>query len=255
MPRLTIEQLVVLLVLPVLGAVFQHLWSRYRSRLVTLGWTVQYQPMAFATHDFGWGQVEILYNKQPILNLHIAQVQVQNASARDLQNLQLDIQVTEGTRVLRSSGQVSGTLQDLPFASGYANALAAAGQASLPVEQVAFWVRRSDFVVPVLNRGGIVEARLLLARDDYATPSLMVACNHVGVRLKHQPLVQVFFGVRQPLAQVIGLLISVVLTGIALYLGAQTWLAALVAWVSGTFAILWGALTVRAWQWLIRLAD
>jgi hypothetical protein len=255
LPRLTMEQVVVLVVLPVLGAIVHHLWTRYRSRLVTLRWAVQYQPMAFATHDFGWGQVEILYNKQPILNLHIAQVQVQNASARDLQNLQLDMQVTEGTRVLRSSAQVAGTLQDLPFASGYATALAAAAQASLPADQVAFWVRRSDFIVPVLNRGGIVEGRLLLARDDYATPSLVVACNHLGVRLKHQPLVQVLMGVRQPLAQVIGLLISVLLTLVVLYVGAPTWLTALVAWLGGTFATLWGALTVRAWQWLIRLAD
>ena len=94
-----------LIALPVAGAVAQHLWTRYRNRLSRVRWSVQYQPLAFATEDFGWGKVEILYDGNPASNLHIATVQVQNASSKDLSNLRIHV-LADNATVLRSAAQV-----------------------------------------------------------------------------------------------------------------------------------------------------
>src|SRR5688500_9793677 len=91
----TIPSWVPFIGLPVAGAVAKHLWDRYRGRLATLRWTVTYQAMAFATEDFGWGKVELLYNGSPAHNLHMAYVQLQNASSRDLANLRVDLNADE----------------------------------------------------------------------------------------------------------------------------------------------------------------
>ena len=81
------EKIFTLAGLPAAGAFAHHLWARYRGRLSALRWTVRYQPMAFATDDFGWGKVEILYNGQPTKNLHIVGIELQNASSHDLEDL------------------------------------------------------------------------------------------------------------------------------------------------------------------------
>ena len=250
-----IRKVATLVGLPLLGAAAQHLWSRYKNRLAQLRWTATYTPMAFATDDHGWGKVEVLYDGEHATNLHVVNIEVQNASSRDLEKLQFDIAADEGSHVLRSAGQLRGSLQTLPHSSQFSEALnrIAAGTAD-PV-QAAMAYRHLGFTIPVLNRGQVVSFRLLVARGDHSTPSIEVGCDHPGVRIRHLPLAEETLGVRDGQAQAVGLLSSVGLTVGAVAIGLQPWAIGLVAWTAGAAAILIGALIVRVLRLVTSLLD
>ncbi len=244
-----------LLGLPAAGAIATHLWGRYRQRLAGLRWTAQYQAFAFATDDFGWGKVDILYNGQPTRNLHVVNIALQNASSRDLENLRLDLVMDSGTRVLRSAGSVRGSLQGLPFAADYTHILNEAGKRTLTKSELDYWVGRSPFLIPVLNRGAVADIRLLVSREDHSTPQVTVGCDNKGIRLTHQPFVVEHLGVRQGQAQVTGVVLTIAALSLAVVSGWSGWKLGVLAWMSGAFAMTVGALAIRAWRALLHLAD
>lgn len=242
-------------VLSVLGAVAMHLWTRYRRRLAVLRWSAQHQPMAFATHDFGWGKVDILYNDQPILNLHITRVQLQNASSKDLESVEVRIALDQASGVLRSAASLRGSTDAFPFATNYAEAVAKSHDGTLTPDEIAHWTRRSDFQIPVLNRGAIADFTLFVSREDYATPEVSVECNHLGTRLLPRPLAQEVFGVRLGQAQVAGLVTGVIVLAF-LYLSPLPWLVVVaISWMLGLMGLSVGAGVVRIFRWLGRMAD
>jgi len=210
--------------------------------------------MAFATEDFGWGKVEILYNGQPAGNLHIVNVQIVNDSQSDLTDLELDVQMSEGTRVLRSAAQVAGTVNLLPFAGAYAAMLVEAGKRSLTAAELATWARRSDFRVPVLNRGGITDLRYLVTRTDFATPTVSVHCNHPGVRVRHEPPAQQYWGVNQTRASLTGLLVGLAAVTATVRAAGGTWWGVGLAWLVGACGVVIGAAIIKTWRWLSRMA-
>jgi hypothetical protein len=241
--------------LPVAGAIASHLWSRYRRRLAGIRWSAEYQPFAFATDDFGWGKVEILYDGQPTKNLHVINMALQNASSHDLQDVRLDLVMDSGTHVLRSAGAVRGSLQPLPFAPDYAHILTDAGKRVLTSVELDYWAGRSPFLIPVLNRRAVADIRLLVSREDHSTPQVTVGCDNKGVRLTHQPFVLEHLGVRQGQAQVVGVILTLAILSFAVFSGWSGWKLGALAWISGAFAMSIGALAIRTWRALVRMAD
>ena len=125
---MALKELLLYVGLSVAGAIVGHLWTRFRRRMTTLRWTAQYQPMAFAMQDSGWGKVDILYENQPVRNLHIITAKVTNESQIDLQSVELRFQLNEGTLVLRSTAQLTGALDALPVAPAHGAILAKSGK-------------------------------------------------------------------------------------------------------------------------------
>lgn len=255
MIRPLILKIVTVVGLPTAGAVATHLWTRYRRRRSKLRWTAVYQPMAFATQDFGWGEVQILYDGSPTQNLHMVSIELQNASPNDLENVRIDVVTDPGTIVLRSQGVVRGSLQNLPYSTDYAKVLERAQKQKLPQADIDFWSVRSPFLVPVLNRGEIIDLALLVSRFDHSTPTVSVGCDHRGVRSVHEPLAEEHLGVRQGIAQIVGVAVTAAAILVTVLVASPIWVAAVIGWVSGLFAMTIGALVVRAWRSLLSLAD
>jgi len=240
--------------LPAAGAVAGRIWSRLRRRLARLTWTALYQPMAFATEDLGWGRVQILYNGQPTQNLHIITVQVVNESDTDLAGVEFNVQASDGTIVLRSQAVIRGTLVPLPFGPAYAAVITEAGRRQLTPPELAVWGKRSDWHAPVLNRGAIVDIRLLVSRNDHLTPTVAVYSNHLGARLRHRPPAPQLLGVNQLHAALVGLVVAGSGAAVLAASGLATWLVAGSAFVLGAFGSVIGVGAIRFWRWLRKLA-
>ena len=250
-----IPEWIKLVALPATGAIAGHLWSRYRARLATLRWTATSQAMAFATEDFGWGKVELLYNGSPAQNLHMVYVQVQNASSRDLASVRVNVTANEKTIVLRSAGTLRGGDLAFPFADDYAKAIKASVDGTLTEQDRLMWLPRSHFVIPVLNRGAIADFKLLVARFDYATPSVAVTVEHQGVKILHQPPAKEIWGVREGQATFVGIAAGLGSGYLALHYGIPpAWLVA-IAWFLGAAGQHVGAAVVRCWRALLSIAD
>lgn len=249
------EEVVTVIALPILGALGQHLWTRYRNRLAELRWTATYTPMAFATEDFGWGRVEIKYDGHPTKNLHVVKVQLQNASSRDLSDLALGFFADTGTRVLRAGGQLRGAVEPFMFTDKHVADLDSVVQGRIVGPLVDLVLQRAAFRVPVLNRSGVAEFQLLTSREDHQQPVISVVLNHVGARLTHQPLAPETLGVRQAQAALVALFTAgFIITGLVLA-GIGTVPLGIVSWFLGAFGLYVGAVVVRFTRGILRAFD
>jgi hypothetical protein len=211
--------------------------------------------MAFATEDVGWGKVELLYNGLATHNLHMVYVQVQNASSRDLANIRVNLTANDKTTVLRSAGVLRSGDLAFPFADDYATAIKASVDGTLTDQDRAFWLQRSPFLVPVLNRGSTADFKLLVSRLDHATPSITVSIAHPGVRVVHQPPAKEIWGVREGQATFVGIIAGLGSAYLALhYRMLPAWLVAF-AWFVGAGAQHVGAAVVRLWRAILAVAD
>jgi hypothetical protein len=242
-------------VLPVAGALLHHLWSRFRGRMAELRWTVRYTPLAFASDDTGWGRVEILYDGHPTGNLHMANLRLQNASSRDLQALTIVLVVNEGSVAMRAAGKLLNSPVQFPFTDSFSSGLRrlAAGESTPQETQVL--LPRTEFLVPVLNRGAVADISVLITRGDNSAPSVVLNCEHVGVRVRHHEFAETIWGVREGQAQFTGVLAAVVLTAIAVLIESPSWAAAVVGCLTGLLAVLLGAALVRLARMFGSLAD
>lgn len=241
--------------LPVLGAVAMHLWSRYRSRMVDLRWTERITPLVFATEDTGWGEVAVLYDGNPAKALHMCNIEIQNASSRDLSDVIVTAVANDGTSVLRGAGRLRGGASPFPFSDAFSSTFKKLGDGELSDAEIQAALPRMEFRIPVLNRGATSDISLLLSRDDYATPSINVAIEHIGTRATHQELEEFTWGVRDGQATSVGLVLSIVASVTAVLMRWPSWSVALTAWLTGILSIYTGAVVVRLWRRVISLAD
>jgi len=213
--------------------------------MVRLNWSVDHTPMAFGTADIGIGEVEVRYNGTPVLNIHSTRIQVQNDSSQDLADLEINIRFAEGTSVLRSFGNVTDSVQQLPATDKYVLALKEAAEGKLTQPALAHLATLIDHRVPVLNRGAIATFTIFTCRQDYATPVVNVASDHVGVRLLHRPPVPEVYGVRRSHAQLAGTLVTLTAAGAGAYYGLTNWGLAFGGWAAGAFVLAIGAAVVH----------
>lgn len=233
------------------GALVTHLWNRLRERPTLLRWTTQYVRLA-ASSDVAFAQVDVLYNGQPVTNLYLANVQLQNESNSDLQDVVVNLACLDGSRVLISEGRLAGSLQTLPFTAFFDQALTDA----IETPAQAIWPylnTRRDYQIPVLNRGAVVSFILLLTRDDALQPEVQLACDHMGVRVVHQPPVWALWGIPMKHGVVTGLILGLALVLLLSRLISSPVLAGLSAWSIGVLSSLIGVGILRTWRWLVRL--
>ena len=172
------------ILLLIAGAVCNHFWARFRGRLVKLRWAVQYHRVAVSAQDAAFGTIQVLHNNRPVNNLHIATLQIQNESVRDLQNVELNIACFDGSTILVSEGALSESLQQIPLTTAFNQSLQQAVQnlAAVPGTILSYLLTRRDYFLRVLNRGATANFVLLIERNDTSPPNITVACDHVGGR-------------------------------------------------------------------------
>src|SRR5262245_41563386 len=102
-----------------IGALFAHLWHRYRSRMTTLRWQAAHQPLGVSTQDALFGTIEVRYNGQPVHNLFFTTIDLQNQSNSDLKEIDLNLVFEDGTIIFMAHGAVQGSANMLPFAEPF----------------------------------------------------------------------------------------------------------------------------------------
>lgn len=246
-------QIVTLVGLPIAGAILFHLWSRYRGRMARLYWSAEHVSMALATPDTGFGEVQVLYNGQPTVNLHVTRVLLTNDSTRDLTDVVVRLTYLEGTRILRSFAFHPNTVIALPHSQAFTEQLALALAAQPDIRVIDYVFRNHEYRVPVLNRGASAQFGLLVTRDDHARPTVHLEVTHPGVRLEYKEPVNDVLGVRRSHAQVAGLLIGVAGLAMVVAMSPSPLVTGLAGWLLGGLGIAIGAAAVRVLRLISKL--
>jgi hypothetical protein len=246
-------KLVVGAVLFLFGAIVSHIWTRWRQRLVTLSWTSDAARIGVAGENPEFGKVEVLYNGNAVKNLQFATITVRNESNSDLEELLLVLSSTDGTQILYSTGQLTGSSHYLVINQTFIDTWTARTKAKAPTDQLSYFWTHRDYDIPVLNRGGHLTFWLFVTREDFGDPVFDVSCDHPGVQVRNRPPVPEFFGVPLQHAQIAGLVATLLVSVILFVSAAPTWLIGLGSWVLGVFTLFVGASLIRLMRGAVRL--
>jgi hypothetical protein len=233
------------------GAIFTHLWMRFRNRLITLSWTAEITRVAQSSEG-GFGRITVLYNDVPVKHLHLVVLTVRNESATDLSDIRLMFGFREGSVLLLSTGQLVGDMSGLLLAPKFFDDWRAA-QDSQDSVGLAYFGSHRDYTIPVLNRDAVTRFEIFVAREDDARPDLSVSCTHKGVRLRNRPPAPLFLGVSVARAAITGIVISCLIVLGLTQISMNSTLLSLSAWGIGLIASFVGALSVRLGRVIFRL--
>lgn len=146
--------------LVLLGVIADQLWRKFRERKTRLRWSDEFQRLAMAREDDRFGRIEVLYNGDPVRDLHVGQVQIENESNRDLEDVAVNLATSEGGQFLATAGQVQGSLEELPLTDTFvtlAEEFHRTDDDERREQLREHLTTRRDYRIPVLNRGEVAQ--------------------------------------------------------------------------------------------------
>ncbi len=243
-----IQQILSSVALVILGGLITAVWTKYRNRITTLRYYVTHNFFGSSVENPHYGSVEVKHQDTKVENLYVSHVQLTNDSARDLTNLELNIVCDPDSLLLTSRGVLEGSLNDLELTEDFLDTYFDEQGNVLPG-----YSQRRDFSVPVLNRGEQVSIGFLTTNPKGVQPTLTVACDHPGVRLKFAVAKPLIFGEPQQESGLLGSAIVLLACWPIIVFVAPTWLAVLGAAFLGVVAMVVGVLARKLGKGVARL--
>ena len=210
---------------------------------------VWHNRVAVAAEDAAFGSVRVLWNDEPVDNLFMSTAELRNESLRDYSNIMVRVWSSNST-LLTERSEFVGTTQSLRWAEEYAMILALPPGVDASDAQLKLWNSQREYHVPTMNRGQVVRIALLSSVRGPDLPFIFVEVVHPGVRVKYRVVPQQFLGVPQPAAALTGTLSGILVVALIVSFVQSVTVASILAFSYGAFAMIPGALMLRAWRWV-----
>lgn len=225
--------------------------GRIQNRRSLLTYTVNSQHVALSSDDAVFGKVEVKWNGNDVSQLYLNTIEIRNASARDLEQLNLRIFSNDGF-ILTERTQLMGTAQILTWTPEYEERVRGPKVTTDPTDDIQF--REREYLIPTLNRGQSLQLTYLCASRGEAPPTVWPDIQHKGVRVALRSPQPTVLGVETPLAAATGsaIALAIAIIGVVLFGMPVIWTAVLLLIALAAQAP--GALVVRAYRALDRWA-
>lgn len=233
----------------VVGGFGRYFWERYDKRLAPFRWSVSYNHVAIAGADPAFGTIEVRWNNTPVTNLQFCNIEFENESGRDFQDVEVKFWFQDGTRI-HGLGTLQNTAQEFPYTASFqrrldavfaAAAAAHGARPAVPDLEINQLFGRREYRIPVFNRGAQFAITFLVHPGGAGQPNLEVYCDHPGVRLLHRAQRPMYLGVPQAQAGWVGLVTAIFLSFGVAQLSDKTAVVAAAAFLFAAFAAEIGA--------------
>jgi hypothetical protein len=232
-----------------------QLLMRFRSRMRRFIWTASHNKVALAASHPQLGAVTVAFNGVAVHHVHTTTVIITNDSNEDQTDVVITLAFESSGHIVHSEGQIEGDSLVIPLDPDYYNLLS---NATTPA-QLNQLNRYVVHKIPVFNRHQKAVFQMIVVRDDASSPVVIATCNHRGVKLDYVPDGASIDGVPLLTATKFGIVISVVLTFLLIWLNVHRmphpsfYIVTLVAMSLGLFATRIGAAGVNLWRVIFRL--
>lgn len=212
-------------------------------------YSVRPERIGMAADDPVFGAVRVQWRGTEVRNLYLVKLELENASAKDFENVVLTIYTGNDTLLLGERTWIVDAPDNVPWSPAFREQLMVPQGATPTAEQWQTYNHRREYLVPVLNRGQTLNLQYVCTRphDDKA-PMVFINAPVKGVRLVHQPRVNFILGVPTELAAVPGVAMAVLISAASAASLQQIWLVAVVSVLAGFTALPIGALVHKAWR-------
>lgn len=166
-----------------LGALATAVYAAISTRRTRLLWRASHQSLAASSDAPGIGRIAVTLDGNPMTNLVLSSVTVQNSYWRDLKDVVIRVMVAEGHQILRDSAQRAGDPKILIWSDQFRTMVddAAAATTRGKVVDVSLLQRLREYRVPALNRGESITVNLLVHAVPPRSPYCLLATDTPGV--------------------------------------------------------------------------
>ena len=247
------EPLFLIVVSTVFGGVITILVTALRAKSATFRYSYKPERIGIAADDPVFGAVRVQWRDNDVRNLYLITYVVENASARDFENVALKAYTGSDTLILVERNGILDTPDIVPWSPPFREQMAVQPGEEPTADQWKTFTHRREYIVPVFNRGQRLSLQYVCTRllgDEVPRVDLNVSCK--GVRLVRQQSVNFVLGVPGDRAAAPGLTVAVLISATAAAFFQSTWLAAMISLLAGSTMLLMGALLYKAGQKLWR---
>ena len=233
------------------GALITTITQKIASKTVRLRYSTNIWRVGTASDDPIFGAARVTWQNNPVRNLYTAELEIENSSNRDFENVDLKAYAGNDTFLLSERSSVEGTPYIVPWSQEFKDRMAVAPDAVPTQAQWDFYYHQRDYQLKVFNRGQLIRITYLCTRpNDDRPPEIFVSTLLKGARLIYQQRQALYYGVPSPVALLRGLMMSALaVVGCALFV-RRVWLAAVLSLVVGLAVLPIGAATYKLERWL-----
>ena len=247
------EPLFLVVVSSVGGGAITYLVTALLAKSASFRYSFKTERIGITADDPVFGAVRVQWRDTEVRNLYLITYEVENASAKDFENVALTIYTSNNTMLLGERPGIVDTPDHVPWSPSFQERLAVPPGETLTADQLWIYNHRREYLVPVLNRGQKVRLQYVCTRpQDDLWPDVFLNVPVKGIRLVHQRSVNFFLGVPVERAVIPGMAVAVLIWAASAAYLQSTWLAATLSLLAGLTVLPIGALVYKARQKLWR---
>ena len=233
------------------GALITVIVTKIHAKTAVFRYSTRVERVALAADDLVFGTVRVLWHDQNVRNLYLVSVEIENASTRDFENVPLKVYPAGNTIMLSELTAVVNTPYVIKWAPEFAATLVVTPGGTPSERQMDIYHHSREYLVPVFNRGQVLELSYLCTEPDGAkTPYVVVSTQLKGVALKLQVRSNFVLGVPAQLTLPRGLMGAIVAIVLCTLWLETVWVVSLIGVLVGLFAQFVGALVYKVERWL-----
>jgi hypothetical protein len=221
----------------VVGGIVVQILLLLRRGVQTLTYTVTHERIGVSADDAALGDVRVTFRGNPLKNIFLTNIRLENSTNRDLKDLQLILYASRSTYLLTETTKIVNRAYSFHQTLAYQHLVALPEGGAPTKEQEDIYYHGRDYLIPLLNRGEQAIVTLLTtANEQPETPLVWADVQHEGVRVAELENVRRVFGMPQKWAVIVGIVACVFILAALILLIDQVWLAAIIAMICGLMA-------------------
>ena len=224
--------------------------TRVLNKRAIFSYFVTHNKVGVSSESPMFDNINVTWHDRPIPDLFFSTIELKNESLQDFENIRITT-YTGDTMLLSESTRIVDTPFILNWSEDYKEKLRVPLGESLTDYQSGLYGREREYVIPVFNRGQVVQISYLNSLHAGATqPGIWVSGNIKGVTIKFRVPHQEFIGVPVPYASLAGIVSGLVGLLPLVAFVSNPWLVAGSALAYGFVAQVPGAFLVKAFRFV-----
>lgn len=231
---ITNDPLLVAIAAALFGGIFTYLFSKVAAKSSIFIYKVTTDRVAISNQDPVFGIVEVKWQNNPVSNLFLSVIEIENASTRDFTTITLKVFTTDDVFILSGITTIVDSPNALRLSNTYSQIIQTTpGQTPTP-NQVATYFHEREYICDVFNRGQKIQIQLLLScRINQSNDNVFLDIQHQRVRLKLQKNQMSIHGVPVYTALRWGLISSLVIIVLMVNSVNSVWLISTISYAVG----------------------
>lgn len=236
------------------GFVLSQVATKLSNKTGTFRYTVRTNHIGLTAEDPIFGTVKVTWQENDFRNLYTSTIQLENATNKDFEKVEFKVYTETETILLNERAFILNTAYSLEWTDDFKKRMLLNKGETPTQEQLNLYNHSREYIIPIFNRGQIVEITYLCTRpNDNQLPLLWLSTLTKGIRLKEIKNFDLIWGVPKNSAIMRGVLLAIFTFLFCGFFVESIWLATSLSMIVGLGGAVWGAMLYKGERYLRNL--